>query len=291
MLLFLCITAAFGLPMQFPGYVGPPLDADSGYLGNLFYVHIAATLNPESAPLAFWFQGGPGSSSMFGLFTENGPINVLNASHVEYRDINWLQFFNMVWMDSPACVGFSKGDAVTCNTSDTESAVQNYEAIKMFVSETMPQYLNRSFYLTGESYAGAYIPMVSLEILKDVEIAKNLAGFLIGNPVMFCATNRSLVSDGTVWAQFNSLYWRGMISQNVYEDWRANDCDSEAHRLGKYVKECASIFFSALQIELDDNLFVGDEFLDFCTGNNSLSFALSKCGAFNETSPPPVIIV
>ena len=31
-----------------------------------------------SAPLLLWLQGGPGGSSLFGLFVENGPLYVAN---------------------------------------------------------------------------------------------------------------------------------------------------------------------------------------------------------------------
>ena len=39
---------------------------------HLFYMFFRNT-NP-SAPLGIWMNGGPGFSSMFGLFIENGPL-------------------------------------------------------------------------------------------------------------------------------------------------------------------------------------------------------------------------
>jgi vitellogenic carboxypeptidase-like protein len=42
---------------------------------NLFYWHFRNASVPD-APLVLWINGGPGASSMFGLFLENGPIRV-----------------------------------------------------------------------------------------------------------------------------------------------------------------------------------------------------------------------
>lgn len=39
---------------------------------------------PESAPVLLWLQGGPGGTSMFGLFVEHGPYFVYKNLTCEY---------------------------------------------------------------------------------------------------------------------------------------------------------------------------------------------------------------
>ena len=41
-----------------------------------FWFFLSQDVDPETAPLIVWIQGGPGSSSMFGLLKENGPFLV-----------------------------------------------------------------------------------------------------------------------------------------------------------------------------------------------------------------------
>ena len=37
---------------------------------------VTTQVNPTTAPVLLWLNGGPGVSSMFGLFLENGPFSV-----------------------------------------------------------------------------------------------------------------------------------------------------------------------------------------------------------------------
>lgn len=65
---------------SYSGYIHLPpgtLDVSGGlpqpYPINTFFWFFEARENPEDAPLSVWMNGGPGSSSMPGLFNENGP--------------------------------------------------------------------------------------------------------------------------------------------------------------------------------------------------------------------------
>ena len=86
-----------------------------------YYFILAESRNsPENDPLIIWLNGGPGCSSMLGLFTENGPYNwQYNASEsIEkrakfvYNDHSWKNEANVMFVDQPMATGFSSTDKI-----------------------------------------------------------------------------------------------------------------------------------------------------------------------------------
>ncbi|KAK3682600.1 Alpha/Beta hydrolase protein [Podospora appendiculata] len=98
-------TTAFDSQQQFTGWVNVP----GRFPTNVFFWFVAARV-PTSA-LTIWLNGGPGSSSMFGLFAENGPCEVVergaNRLGTAARDWGWDRASNMLFIDQPNQVGFS----------------------------------------------------------------------------------------------------------------------------------------------------------------------------------------
>ncbi|KAK3316157.1 serine carboxypeptidase [Apodospora peruviana] len=99
-----CKTA-FDSQQQYTGWVSVPGEFPT----NIFFWFVAGR-EPTSA-LTIWLNGGPGSSSMFGFFTEAGPCEVVErgADRLETaaRDWGWDRASNMLFIDQPNQVGFS----------------------------------------------------------------------------------------------------------------------------------------------------------------------------------------
>lgn len=108
-------TTVFQTQKQYTGYVRLPpnvLNPSQGnYSINTFFWFIEARQVPESAPLTIFVNGGPGSSSMVGLFQELGPCSVVeideNTLGTISREWGWDRSSNVLFIDQPVQVGFS----------------------------------------------------------------------------------------------------------------------------------------------------------------------------------------
>lgn len=136
---------------------------------NLFYWFFRNT-DDSSLPLVLWINGGPGSSSMFGLFLENGPLRVLrNGTSADdyvvglHPEGSWVDVANVVFLDQPVTVGFSYGAPLLTKMSQGADEFVNF---MLGFLEKYPEFKTRKFYITGESYAGKYIPIFASHVLR-----------------------------------------------------------------------------------------------------------------------------
>ncbi len=159
----------------------------SGYLSSLnstylFYWFVESQSDPQSDPLLLWLSGGPGCSSLFGAFAEVGPILIYPNGTLTSNNFAWNQKANLLFIESPAGVGFSfRTNANKYETDDFETAQINFHALKSFFAK-FPQFTgDRKFFLAGQSYASRYIVHLSKAILDSKLFPLNFGGFVIGN--------------------------------------------------------------------------------------------------------------
>lgn len=135
----------------------------------------------KNSPVLLWLQGGPGWSSMFGLFIENGPYE-LTKTGIRQRKYPWTKDYNVVYIDNPIGTGYSYTEGYYVSSQE-EIGEHLYEALKQFF-QLFPELQENDFFATGESYAGKYIPSVAYIIHKRNPTAEqkiNLKGLFIGN--------------------------------------------------------------------------------------------------------------
>ncbi|XP_027331669.1 serine carboxypeptidase-like 43 isoform X3 [Abrus precatorius] len=203
---------------QYAGYV----DVDVKHGRSLFYYFVESEQDPDKKPLTLWLNGGPGCSSMGGgAFTELGPFYPKGDGRGLRRNSkSWNKASNLLFVESPAGVGWSYSNTTSdYNTGDASTANDMYVFMLKWY-EKFPSYRTRELFLTGESYAGHYIPQLTNALLdhnaRSTGFKFNIKGVAIGNPL--------LRLDRDAPATYEYFWSHGMISDEVGLA-IMNDCD------------------------------------------------------------------
>ncbi|CAH2067361.1 unnamed protein product, partial [Iphiclides podalirius] len=167
------------------------LTVDESHGSNLFFWYFPSNNTERNRrPWIIWLQGGPGASSLAGLFDEIGPFEYNKDMGLKRREFSWYQEYSIVFIDNPVGAGFSF-------TNSKEGFARNmsmysdhlYKAVVQLVG-LFPELREAPLYVAGESYAGHYIPAFGQKTLE--EIAKTttgrfpyiLKGLIMGNPIL-----------------------------------------------------------------------------------------------------------
>lgn len=186
---------------------------------------------------------GPGCSSVaYGASEEIGPFRIKRTGSELYRNrFAWNTEANLLFVETPAGVGFSYTNRSSdlLDTGDRRTAADTLEFLTRWL-ERFPRYQTRDVFLTGESYAGYYVPQLAKHIMDYNAAASNrqpkinLKGIMVGNAVM----DNYYDNLGTV------MYWwsHAMISDRTYQQLMSS-CN---FRQPEVSSECDSIFSYAM---------------------------------------------
>ncbi|XP_010694765.2 serine carboxypeptidase-like 40 [Beta vulgaris subsp. vulgaris] len=226
---------------QYGGYV--TVDSKAGKA--FYYYFVEAPKNKNSLPLLLWLNGGPGCSSLaYGAMEELGPFRVKSDGKTLFRNkFAWNHAANVLFLESPAGVGFSYSNSTSDYDSngDSKTAAENYIFLLNWF-ERFPEYKGRDFYISGESYAGHYVPQLAHAILQHNTNTNNsiinLKGIIIGNAV---------INDETDLKGMYEYFWtHALISDEVKDD-LTKHCDFTPNAINQSV-ECS---LAADQVEVD----------------------------------------
>ncbi|KAL4461326.1 hypothetical protein ABPG72_016124 [Tetrahymena utriculariae] len=119
-------------------------------------------------------------SSLLGLFEENGPFKINNDTTLRTNPFSWNSKANLLFFDQPVGTGFSHAGHGDLVRSEEQVREDFYSFLTQFFAK-FPQFIGRGFYISGESYAGQYIPAISRKILSKNNPKINFKGIAIGN--------------------------------------------------------------------------------------------------------------
>ena len=166
---------------------------------------------------------------MFGLFVELGPY-VMNEQSLKTQGpptlfdnpYAWTKSGSVLMFDWPPPVGFSycdddpTGKGTSCGDWDDDRfSTIAYGALAAWY-EKFPEFAGNDLYLTGESYAGIYIPRLAKSVLEggDAALKARLKGFAVGDA---CAGNKVNCGGESPWFNLLFLYGHGQLSTKMFD--------------------------------------------------------------------------
>uniref|UniRef100_A0A7R9YTY5 Carboxypeptidase n=1 Tax=Chlamydomonas euryale TaxID=1486919 RepID=A0A7R9YTY5_9CHLO len=204
----------------FAGYI--TVDEAAGRA--LFYVYVESERSPEDDPLVLWLNGGPGCSSLGGGFlSELGPFYPkADGVTLQKNPLAWNRVANMLFLESPAFVGFSYSNTSADRVVGDARTARDARLFLLGFIERFPHLRSNDLYLSGESYAGHYVPGLALEIVRanakaaDRNGVLDLQGFLVGN----AWTDTAIDNEGAV-----DFWWAHALISDETNQGLKETCD------------------------------------------------------------------
>ncbi|ODV93791.1 hypothetical protein PACTADRAFT_45943 [Pachysolen tannophilus NRRL Y-2460] len=162
------------------------VDQYAGYLDvenddkHFFYWFFESRNDPKNDPIILWLNGGPGCSSLTGLFFELGPSSITQELKPKINPFSWNSNASIIFLDQPVGVGFSYSSSDKRIGSTDAAGKDVYAFLELFFLK-FPQYSKNKFHIAGESYGGHYVPKFASEIISHQDRSFDLTSVLIGN--------------------------------------------------------------------------------------------------------------
>ncbi|KAG2053761.1 alpha/beta-hydrolase [Suillus hirtellus] len=134
--------------------------------------------------LIFWTNGGPGCSSLGGLLQENGPFSwSWGQAKPTVNQHSWTNLSSVLWVEQPVGTGFSQGIPDAQNEDDVAAQVVGF--MQQFL-EVFLELKGKKLYVSGESYAGRYVPCESAVIFfeRNSKTNEDIANYIYENPTL-----------------------------------------------------------------------------------------------------------
>ncbi|KAJ7735124.1 alpha beta-hydrolase [Mycena maculata] len=160
-----------------------PISGNANETRKLFFWFFPPGPEGSLDDLIFWTNGGPGCSSLEGFLQENGPFQWGVGTAKPIPNVNsWTNLSSVLWVEQPVGTGFSQGTPDIKDENDLAAQLVGF--MQQFL-EVFSELNNKKLYLSGESYAGQYVPYIANYIYENpTALNLSLQGIWISDPVL-----------------------------------------------------------------------------------------------------------
>ena len=138
---------------------------------NYFFYWVFPNIDMASdQPIILYMNGGPGSTSMNALFTENGPLRTVQRDKADNDSFeiwyepqdSWASVGTLLFVDQPVGTGWSWGEK---SAESLEEVGADFVTFILNLYGELPWLSGKELIITGESFAGKYLSYISKAIL------------------------------------------------------------------------------------------------------------------------------
>ncbi|KAL3617186.1 hypothetical protein CASFOL_038933 [Castilleja foliolosa] len=185
-------------------------------------------INQPISLFSYGLMEGPGCSLIgYGAALELGPLRVAQkGAALEFNKQARNKEANLLFVESPVGVGSHTPIHQMISITLMINLLDTYNFLVKWLQK-FSQYKRSEFFISGESYAGHYVPQLA-ELIHNRNMNKkkyqyiNLRGFIVGNPqtskyydykgILEYAWSHSVISDQNYdkakrTCEFNKVYW------------------------------------------------------------------------------------
>ena len=90
--------------------------------------------------------------------------------HMTYNHNAWNNNANVLFVDQPLGTGFSYTDDILKMRGNEDDVALDFEKFLLGFYEKYPEYAKNPLFLTGESFAGHYIPAIANHLYTNTSI-------------------------------------------------------------------------------------------------------------------------
>lgn len=152
------------------------------YHAELYYMLFRSRDENPTAPLVWFFEGGPGMTGMHAIFYQNGPYRINKDMTLRKNEYSFNNIADVLYIDQPIGTGFSNVTNTSWVPHHEDVILGDLVHFLQAFLEKHQEYHGRPLYLVSQAYGSHFVLPLASTLARHVVPFANLQGIALGNP-------------------------------------------------------------------------------------------------------------